>query len=169
MIDINNINKYRLNRAEDSLILTLVLEFLNVKDLFKLKDKFEGQLFYDRMKMKLGAKISCDNFFSIKTDIKSSELRNYNPTIILNKTRYYINTFSFNEYPKIDLDKCELNTIFVLYKAPNSFNIIGFSNAESLKKKLCLEESDNHLKPKYVLKDFNLLDDVLKLKLDDKD
>jgi hypothetical protein len=105
----------------------LVCEYLDVKDAFKLRDKFEGQLFYDKIKMKLGAKITCDNFFSIKSEIKASDLRNYNPSILINNKRYYINTFNFNDkgiqQPIIDADKIELNTIFVLFKNPNSFNI----------------------------------------------
>ena len=61
--DVTSINGYKLNRYEDEFILKLVLEFLNLKDVFKLRDKYEGQLFYDKIKMKLGAKIACDIFF----------------------------------------------------------------------------------------------------------
>lgn len=162
--DITSINGYKLNRYEDELILKLVLEFLNLKDVFKLRDKYEGQLFYDKIKMKLGAKIACDNFFSIKSEIISSQLRNYNPSIVLNKKRYYINVFDFNEKPKIDADKIELNTIFVLFRNQNAFNIIGYCNGDKLISISNLEESDNHFKPKYVINDYNLLDDTLLLK-----
>lgn len=168
IITITSINPYKLNTFEDKYILKLVCEFLNVKDAFKLRDKFEGQLFYDKIKMKLGAKIACDNYFSIKTEIKASDLRNYNPSVIINSKRYYINTFNFNEkgiqQPIIDADKIELNTIFILFKNPNSFNIVGYSDGAKLKTILTKCVNDSHLKPKYVLNDFSLLDDLLKLK-----
>jgi hypothetical protein len=57
------LSPYKLNRYEVELILKLVLGFLNLKDVFKLRDKYEGQLFYDKIKMKLGSRIACDNFF----------------------------------------------------------------------------------------------------------
>jgi hypothetical protein len=168
IITITSLNPYKLNRFEDEYILKLVCEYLNVKDAFKLRDKFEGQLFYDKIKMKLGAKMVCDNYFSIKTEIKASDLRNYNPSVIINSKRYYINTFNFNDkgiqQPIIDEDKIELNTIFVLFKNPNSFNIVGYSDGTKLKSILKKDVNDNHIKPKYVLNDFSLLDDVLKLK-----
>jgi hypothetical protein len=163
-----SLNPYKLNRNEDDFILKLVCAYLNVRDAFKLRDKFEGQLFYDKIKMKLGAKIACDNFFLIKSDIKSNDLRNYNPTIIINSKRYYINTFIFNDkgiqYPIVDIDKVELNTIFVLFKNPNSFNIVGYSDSSKLKTILKLDINDSHIKPRYVLNDFSLLDDVSLLK-----
>ncbi len=165
---ISVLNPYKLNRNEDNFILKLVCEYLDVKDAFKLRDKFEGQLFYDKIKMKLGAKITCDNFFSIKSENKASDLRNYNPSIVINTKRYYINTFNFNDkgiqQPIIDADKIEHNTIFVLFKNPNSFNIVGYSDGTKLKSILKKDVNDSHLKPKYVLNDFSLLDDVLKLK-----
>lgn len=158
--DITSINIYKVSRIEDEFILKLVLEFLNVKDIFKLRDKYDGQSFYDKIKMKLGAKIACDNFFSVKKEIVASELRNYNPSIVINRKRYFINTFNINENPIIELNKNELNTIFVLYRYPNTFNIIGYCNGDRLNSIINLEESDNHTKPKYVLNDLSLLDDV---------
>lgn len=114
-------------------IQKIALSHLNLSDMGKLRDRFDGQLYYDKLKTDIIAEFAFENFIGIKKfDWSKREIKNY-------KRKYY--TFDHKELNIITVTKARLpkinpdvisNTIFIYVNIDNRVYISGVATKSLL-------------------------------------
>ncbi|MBW7941003.1 MAG: hypothetical protein H3C64_01085 [Candidatus Kuenenia stuttgartiensis] len=125
--NVTELFSYSPNLIDVEHVKHLAVEYLNVKDYFKLKDKFEGQLFYDKLLSRL---------FSIRTYEKYAKVillpkeldKNNVDYILSNKVGKELNIQIINFSMESNFDKKYLmvsDSIFIYQRNERSYYYIG--------------------------------------------
>lgn len=117
-----------ISRNDDLIIKKAITQHLGVSDFGKVRDLFEGQEFYDRVLMKVGAIITCNKYLGIDVNIKDIKIADLKPKITIKNLSFDIVVFEFGELPVVDKSNIENNCIFVLKKNEIDFQICGYAN-----------------------------------------
>ena len=112
----------------------IILSYLNVKDLGKLRDRFEGQSFYNNKSRIILAYLGvCKHLNIVPLDIKEIDLDLFVPHVNYNGDRYKIVVSDFGEFPFIEKHNPE-PFIFVIARSNTEFSIAGYCSEKELKK-----------------------------------
>ena len=124
---------FRFSRYQIKDIDKLILSHLNLTDLGKLRDRFEGQSFYDKKtKLILGYLSVCKHLKIEPIDIKEIDLNLFVPYITFNGIRHKILISDFGEFPVLEKYSPE-PFIFVIARSNLEFSIVGYCDEKSLK------------------------------------
>ncbi len=105
--------KISLTRSEEIIIRNETIKYLGLTNLNQLRDRFEGQAFYDKTLKNVGSVIAIQKFLELpKLDILNIHIGEYLPVLKINEKEYQVEVFKFGELPLIDLnnlkDSCTL-------------------------------------------------------------
>ncbi|MBL4744838.1 MAG: hypothetical protein JKY08_00575 [Flavobacteriaceae bacterium] len=118
----------------DANIQKIALKHLGLADMGKLRDRMEGQYYYNKLKIDLVSEFAFESFIGIKRfDWKKREPKSYprKKYYFENKTLKII-TFYGNALPEINATNIE-NSIFIYVNTDNKVLISGIATTETLK------------------------------------
>lgn len=123
----------RYSRYQRKDIDKLILSHLNLSDMGKLRDRFEGQAFYDKKSKIILAYLGvCKHLDIIPLDINEIDLNLFIPYITYNNERFKIIISDFGEFPIIEKHAPE-PFIFVIARSNLEFSIAGYCTEKELK------------------------------------
>jgi hypothetical protein len=121
------------NRSFELQIQKIVLEYLDLKDLGKLRDRFEGQSFLEKSIRKISAYYSVLEYFGFEKPQMNINLSNdFNPIVNINGKDYDICVSEFGSFPKFRVNNFTKPIIFVLQKSIHTYSIAGVAELEIL-------------------------------------
>lgn len=114
-------------------IQKIALTHLNLTDMGKLRDRFEGQLYYDKLKTDLIAEFSFEKLLGYKNfDWSIREVKNYKrKQYSFDNKELTIVTITKSRLPKINLDKLK-NTVFIYVNVDNRIYVSGVATKTRL-------------------------------------
>ena len=113
-------------------IQKLVLNYLEIDDLGKLRDRFEGESFYKNSLSKILGLLSVNTFLEKKPFVISDiDLKNFVPYIEHDGMKFKIVVFDFGEFPTIQNNE-DLPIIFVIKKSQFEFLIAGYATIDQI-------------------------------------
>jgi hypothetical protein len=111
----------------------LILSHLNLSDMGKLRDKFEGQTFYDKKSKIILAYLGvCKHLDITPLDINELDLNLFVPYVTYNNVRFKIIISDFGEFPIMEKYPLE-PFIFVIARSNLEFSIAGYCAEKELK------------------------------------
>lgn len=117
----------RVPKYIDSLIQQCAIIHLNVKDMGELRDRMEGQLYYDRLKIDILSEFAFETivgrnkiFDWDKRKLKGYRRKHY----IINNRNLTLISFSSSSFPQFNINKVE-NCIFCYVKPDQKVYISG--------------------------------------------
>ena len=127
----------RLNRGDEAWIRDVTMKQLGLDNLNQLRDRFEGQAFFDRTMMNVGGLISIQKHLNLRIeDITKLDFSNFHPKLKINDEVVDVYVFKFGTLPLIDIDEINNTTFFVIQKDRVTFNLCGFTTKEIIKKNM---------------------------------
>lgn len=145
--------RYSVPKYIESRIQMIALNHLNLTDMGKLRDRMEGQIYYDKLKLDLYSEFAFENLIGIrkfdwdKRIYKNYKRRNY----VFNDKELELILFDNEKLPKINKEKI-LNSIFVYVDGNNRVLVSGLAS------KSFLTEISNEKKGK--IYDFDYFQDL---------
>ncbi len=133
----------RLTMNEEFAIRDSVLNFLGLTNLNELRDRYEGQAFWDKTLKHYGALIACQKHLNIPiTEIDKLNLKNFTPQIQGQNTIYDVKVFDFGKLPDLEFDSIQNAIIFVIQKDKSTFSICGFAEKQLILENLVNSSSE---------------------------
>lgn len=130
---LNNFPHFRIGNSNENLIQNLSIELLGVKDLGKLKDRFEGQAYRDNTIEKIGAYLACCDYFSLpKPNLNLDFIKEFKPIIKKDKQPYVIVVMKDYSLPVLTMTQFKAPRIFVIHKGNGVFLILGIASVNVL-------------------------------------
>jgi len=152
---IKTFNFVKLNRDVEITTSTKVLKHLNLKNLNQLRDRYEGQAFFNKNMKKIGGLIACQKFMKMPvSDIISIDLNNFNPSITLNSTIIPLFIFEYGQLPQLTENDLLSSKIFIIKKENLSYIICGFASFNVIQNNLIIS---NKSKSTFKFTGFNQL------------
>lgn len=137
---LKNINLFKLVKVPrhlESQIQKCALKHLELKDMGQLRDRMEGQAYYDRLKNDILSEYAFETLIGItKFDWKKREVKGYKRNLYyVNSTPLRLIVFSGNELPKISTKDIN-NSVFVYVNPELRVYISGIAKKSDLEKEL---------------------------------
>jgi hypothetical protein len=127
----------RFTRNDEILIRDATVKHLGLDNLNQLRDRYEGQAFFDKTMMNVGGLISIQKHLNLPiVDFTKIDLSNFQPKIELNEELIDIHVFEFGHLPIINIDKIERPVFFVIKKDRITFTICGLATKEVIENNL---------------------------------
>lgn len=127
----------RLNKVDEISIRDYTLSYLGLLNLNNLRDKFEGQAFFDKTMKNLGGLISCQRNLGIsELELKKIDLNNYAPKLIFNDSMIDVQVFNFGTLPLIDIKKINKPVYFIIQKDSLTYILCGLASIKTIKDNL---------------------------------
>lgn len=124
--------KVSLSISLEKAVQQLAIEKLNVRDIGKLRDRFEGQAFLDNHLLKIGAYMAVLKFLSIKLPKISSDLLNLDMNVNFESKKLLIVACKAGNLPIIKESDLDKSVIIVIQSKPMNFSIAGIAPRELL-------------------------------------
>lgn len=113
---------------------SLALKNLGIKNINHLRDRFEGQVYFNNFLVRSYGEIALERFLGtphIDAGLKEAD-RNYTPAFNLNSQKIIVVAFGFGETPKIPKREFDI-AVFILVNLENrTCDILGFMNRQKL-------------------------------------
>lgn len=164
LIGIPIYHKFKVSQRDFIQLQRYAASHLGVKDIYSLKDKFEGERYYNEFLQRSFAELAFQDYTNIEHfDISDKELKNFKPYFNLDGSEIQLISCDFEEYPRIP--KGDYDSLVVCYVniSTRQVWIIG-----SIDKEIAIDNSDQSLiSPVYrkisygVFKKFELLKDII--------
>ena len=161
--------KYKINYSKYEWLKKIILKNLGISNFNKLRDRFEGQAYFDRFLVRSYGELALEKFLNqtiIDLDQKENN-KDYFPVFFCGDKKIALFSFTAGEYPKIIRDNFDIGVFVLVNLDYRTSEILGF-----LYSPLLLQLADNkHLSPvqgKMYLgefKDFNQLLPINELSL----
>tara|TARA_Y100000815_G_C13341144_1_gene499982 strand:- start:2619 stop:3146 length:528 start_codon:yes stop_codon:yes gene_type:complete len=156
----------RLTFSQEQAIRNTVLSVLGLNNINQLRDRYEGQAFWDKTLKNYGGLVACQKHLGIEvTSIENINIRDFKPQIKGKDSIYDIEVFDFGQLPDLELKSIKNPTIFVIQKDKSTFSICGFGNKQLILENLV--DSSNETVKSVELKKFigfkvlSPIDDIL--------
>ncbi len=121
-------SKYQIKDIDE-----IILSHLNLRDLGKLRDRFEGQSFYNKKSRLILAYLGvCKHLNIVPIDIKEVDLNLFVPYVNYEGNRYEIIVSDFGEFPIVEKHAPE-PFMFVIARSNTEFSIVGYCSEKELK------------------------------------
>jgi hypothetical protein len=129
--------QYKISSLNLNEIKRACVKILDVKDLGKLNDRFEGQQFLENKIKLIGGHLAALDFLKEKTiPITHEFIKNYKPIIKTVSETYVVVSFANNSYPIIRITDFKKPRIFVMEINDSKFCVFGIGTTEILNNKL---------------------------------
>lgn len=163
LIGIPIYHKFKVSQRDFIQLQKYATSHLGVKDIYSLKDKFEGERYYNEFLQRSFAELAFQDYTNVSYfDISEKEMKNFKPEFNLKGTNIELVSCDFEEYPKIPVGDYDNLVICYVNISTRQVWIIG-----SIDRDVAIDNSDQSLvSPVYrklshgVFKKFTLLKDV---------
>ena len=110
----------------------MAIDLLQVDNLFKLRDKYEGQAFYNRLSLRLFCVLTLERFLGAEF-LDINQLKDNESEITLNKIGLEISIcpFIWGELPIVIKDRVN-SSIFMVQKGPKDIYLCGYIDKQNL-------------------------------------
>lgn len=123
----------KLNRITELDIQKCTLSILELKDMGKLRDRYEGQAFYDDKLLKINSYLSCLEYLKEKKPMITPDfVKNFKPIINFNDEIIVVVAFKLGTLPSLKTIENKKRRIFVIQKSPITYSICGIASLEIL-------------------------------------
>lgn len=149
---IDNVFPYRgrfrsikIQRTEEIRIQQLVLRLLKLKDLNKLRDRFEGVRFYERLRKDIKGLLAVERLLGVRLmnwDIESAS--DLDLPIEIGGKAYHVRTVEYGQWP-IVLPSSFQNIILNITKGSDTVWVVGTATSESVRDNIRPAVSKNPL------------------------
>ncbi len=127
----------RFNRNDEILIRDESMKHLGLTNLNQLRDRYEGQAFFDKTLMNIGGLMAIQKHLKLPLiDIKKTDLGGFQPKLIINNNVIDVLVFQFGTLPLIDINEIKNPVFFVIQKDRFTFNLCGFTDINVIKDNL---------------------------------
>ena len=127
----------RFNRNDEILIRDESMKHLGLRNLNQLRDRFEGQAFFDKTLMNIGGLMAIQKHLNLPLiDIKKTDLGGFQPKLIKDNKVIDVLVFEFGTLPLIDVNKINNSIFFVIQKDRTTFNLCGLADINVIKNNL---------------------------------
>lgn len=135
-MNLDNITPYRvkIEYTKYEWLKNLALKHLGINNINKLRDRFEGQVYFNNFLIRSYGEIALEKFLGLSVvDLSRKESqRNYIPSIKINSKVITIIAFTFNESPKILKADFDLAVFIVVNLEKRTCDILGFLHRDKL-------------------------------------
>jgi hypothetical protein len=127
----------RFSRNDEILIGAESMKYLGLTNLNQLRDRYEGQAFFDKTLMNIGGLMAIQKHLKLPLiDIKKIDLGGYQPKIVIDNKVIDVLVFEFGTLPLIDINEINNSVFFVIQKDRITFNLCGFTDVRVIKSNL---------------------------------
>jgi len=160
----------RLNRGDEVWIRDETMKQLGLTNLNQMRDRYEGQAFFDKTMMNVGGLIAIQKHLNLPLeDITKIDFSNFRSKLKINNEIIDVFVFEFGTLPLINIDEINNKTFFVIQKDRITFSLCGFATTDIIKKNLIktsIERSSQANNMNFNgFKFLNKSEDLLKVKL----
>lgn len=119
----------RLNKTEEIWIRDETMKQLGLSNINQMRDRFEGQAFFDKTLKNVGGLISIQKHLNLPVeDITKIDFSNFQPKLTINNDIINVFVFEFGTLPLINIDELKNKTFFVIQKDNVTFNLCGYTD-----------------------------------------
>lgn len=134
---LNTYPQIRFKRNDEILIRDESIKHLGLTNLNQLRDRYEGQAFFDKTLMNLGGLMAIQKYLELPLiDVKKTKLGGFKPKLIINNDIFDVLVFEFGTLPLIDLNDIKNPIFFVIQKDRITFNLCGFTDIKVIRDNL---------------------------------
>lgn len=127
----------RLNRNEEVVIRDKSMKYLGLTNVNQLRDRYEGQAFFDKTLMNLGGLMSIQKHLKLPlTNVNEIDLGGFQPKLYVNNEVIDVIVFEFGTLPLIDINQTKNSIFFVIQKDRVTFNLCGYGDLDTVKNNL---------------------------------
>jgi len=127
----------RINRTEEIWIRDEVMKHLGLTNINQMRDRYEGQAFFDKTLMNFGGLITLQKHLKLPiTDVTKIDLGGFQPKLEINNKVIDVLVFEFGTLPLIDINQIKNTTFFVIQKDRVTFNLCGYTEIDTIKNNL---------------------------------
>ena len=127
----------RLSRGDEVLIRDETMKQLGLTNLNQMRDRYEGQAFFDKTMMNVGGLISIQKHLNLPVeDITKLDFSGFQPKLKINNEIIDVFVFEFGTLPLIDIDEINNKTFFVIQKDRITYNLCGFATTDVIKQNM---------------------------------
>ena len=127
----------RLSRGDEVLIRDETMQQLGLTNLNQMRDRYEGQAFFDKTMMNVGGLISIQKHLNLPVeDITKLDFSGFQPKLKINDEIIDVFVFEFGTLPLIDIDEINNKTFFVIQKDRITYNLCGFATTNVIKQNM---------------------------------
>ncbi len=146
-------------RAIDIALQDSVLTVLGLKDMGKLRDKFEGEAYYSNSVLKIYSFLSCLHYFKQPFPVINSEfLKIFKPIVSYNNDIAVVVAFKYGSLPSMKKIEYKKPRIFVMQLSSHKYVIFGLARVEVLNNNDNYIETNSSLDSEFFA--FDMLDKV---------
>lgn len=156
----------RFNRNYEISIRDESMKHLGLTNLNQLRDRYEGQAFFDKTLMNIGGLWAIQKHLKLPLiDIEKTALGGFQPKLLIDNQLIDVLVFEFGTLPLININDFKNPVFFVIQKDRITFNLCGFTDIKVIKDNLIktsIEKSSqannmSFIGFKYLLKAENLV------------
>jgi hypothetical protein len=141
----------RLNRNDEILIRDESMKHLGLTNLNQLRDRYEGQAFFDKTIKNIGGLIAIQKHLKLPIiDVSKIDLGGYQPELKINNKTIDVFVFEFGTLPLIDIDQIKNTIFFVIQKDRITFNLCGYTDIQTIKDNLIRTSIEKSSQVKYM-------------------
>ena len=127
----------RFNRNDEILIRDESMKHLGLTNINQLRDRYEGQAFFDKTLMNIGGLMAIQKHLKLPLiDIKKIDLGGFQPKLVIDDNVIDVLVFEFGTLPLINIDEIKNPIFFVIQKDRITFNLCGFTDIKVIKDNL---------------------------------
>ena len=124
----------RITTREEILIRDECMKHLGLTNLGQLRDRYEGQSFFDKTLMNIGSLMAIQKHLGLSLiDVSQIDLGDFKPKLIINDQEIDVLVFDFGTLPLVNMDNLDRDTFFVIQKDRVTFNLCGVASKETIK------------------------------------
>jgi hypothetical protein len=163
---LNTYPQIRFKKNDEILIRDEAMKHFGFTNLNQLRDRYEGQAFFDNALKNLGGLMAVQKHLELPLiDVKKTQLGGFQPKLIINNNIFDVLVFEFGTLPLINLNEIKKPIFFVIQKDRITFNLCGFANIKVIRDNLIrttIEKSSqgnnmNFIGFKHLIKPQNLI------------
>lgn len=127
----------RFTKNDEILIRNSAMNHLGLTNLNQMRDRFEGQAFFEKTMKNIGGLMALQKHLNIELiDLDKANLTDFQPYIKLNGKKILVNVFDFGTLPLIKINEIKNPTFFIIQKDNLTFLLCGLASIEVIKNNL---------------------------------
>lgn len=127
----------RLTKTDEVLIRDSAMNHLGLTNLNQMRDRYEGQAFFEKTMKNVGGLNSLQKYLNIDViDSNKLSLGDFQPYIMIDDIKVNINVFDFGTLPQINIKNIKNPIFFIIQKDRLTFLLCGLASKDVIKNNL---------------------------------
>lgn len=127
----------RLTKTDEVLIRDSAMNHLGLTNLNQMRDRYEGQAFFEKTMKNVGGLNSLQKYLNIDIiDSNKLSLGDFQPYIMIDGIKVNINVFDFGTLPQINIKNIKNPIFFIIQKDRLTFLLCGLASKDVIKNNL---------------------------------